>query len=328
MEFLKTIESHLNPVSLMQIISAVVRVELQGSQKEALAFLTPMLGVSEKEGSVFTKNTESHVLLLSHIAYLQLKDEDLAESKKTFEKTSELLNHTSMTAPVYSVYFRAAAEYHKVVGTAIEFFQNALQFLAYTPPESLVIEEQRQWAFDIGIASLVGAGIYNFGEVLSHTIIQSLEGTEHEWLLKLLEAFSKGNLELFDVVCKESSAKMQAQRALVANEEFLKQKITILALLELAFSQSLEQSISFKDVETACRLPAKEVEYLLMRAMSLKLISGVIDNVDQSFAVTRVRPRVLGREPIGEMAQRLTHWCGKVNNTLNFVDGSSVGIAE
>lgn len=327
-EFLKSLQSNLNPVALMQIVSAIVRAEFGSSQKEALAFLTPLLGESEKEGTVFTRDPQAHVLLLSHIAYLQLKDGDNASSKKTFEDASELVDHSNMTAPVYSIYFRAVAEYHNVVGTAVEFFQNALQFLAYTPPESLSIEEQRQWAFDIGIAALVGVGIYNFGEVLSHQIVHSLAATEHEWLLKLLEAFSKGDLELFDVVCKESSAKMEAQRALVANVEYLKQKITILALLELAFSRSLEDSISFKDVEKACRLPAKEVEYLLMRAMSLGLISGVIDNVDQSFSVTRVRPRVLGREPIGQMAERLSHWCGKVDDTLTFVNGSSVGITD
>lgn len=326
--FLKTFEASLNPVSLMQIISAIVKQELESSPKEALSFLTPLLGAEEKKETVLTKDPESHVLLLSHIAYLQMKSDDHQASKKTFEKASEIVDRSVMSPPVNSVYFGAAAEYHKVVGTAYDFFQNALQFLAYTPPGSLSLESQRQWAFDIGIAALVGTGIYNFGEVLSHSIIHSLKATEHEWLFQLLEAFSRGDLELFDSVCNKASAKMNAQPALVAHEEFLKQKITILALLELAFSRSLEHSIPFRDVEIACRLPSNEVEYLLMRAMSLGLISGVIDNVDESFSVTRVQPRVLGREPIGKMAERLSKWCGKVDNTLNFVNGSSVGIAD
>lgn len=257
-----------------------------------------------------------------------MKDSDHPASKRTFEKASEIVQHNDMSPTIYSVYYRAAAEYHKVVGTAADFFQNALQFLAYTPAHAISVDSQRQWAFDIGMAALVGNGIYNFGEVLSHAIIHSLSGTEQEWLLQLLEAFSTGNLDQFDAVCNASSDKMNAQPVLVANEEFLKQKITILALLELAFSRSLEHSISFQDVEKACRLPPKEVEYLLMRAMSLELISGVIDNVDEQFSVTRVRPRVLGREPIAQMAERLSKWCGKVDNTVNFVDSNSVGIAD
>lgn len=326
--FLKTFEASLNPVSLMQIVSAIVKLELQGSPNEAVAFLTPLLGTEEKKETVFVKDPEAHVLLLSNVAYLQLKSGDQSASKKTFEKAAQIADRSVMSPPVNSVYFRATAEYHKVVGTAYDFFQNALQFLAYTPPESLSPDLQRQWAFDIGIATLVGTGIYNFGEVLSHSIIHSLKGTEYEWLFQLLEAFNAGDLEMFDTVCNQASEKMNAQPVLVAHEEFLKQKITILALLELAFSRSLEHSIPFRDVETACRLPSKEVEYLLMRAMSLGLITGVIDNVDECFSVTKVRPRVLGREPIGQMAERLSKWCGKVDNTLNFVSGSSVGIAD
>lgn len=328
LKFLKTLEDNLNPVTLVQIVSRIVRIELESSPKEGLAFLSPLLGTPEKKDTVFTKNPEAHVLLLSHIAFLQMRDSDHPASKKTFEKASEIVEHNVMSPPIYSVYYRAAAEYHKVVGTAADFFQNALQFLAYTPAPTISVESQRQWAFDIGMAALVGTGIYNFGEVLSHSIVSSLQGTEQEWLLLLLEAFSSGNLDQFDSVCSASSDKMNAQPVLVAHEEFLKQKITILALLELAFSRSLEHSISFKDVENACRLPPKEVEYLLMRAMSLGLISGVIDNVDESFLVSRVRPRVLDREPIGEMAQRLSKWCGKVDNTLSFVDGSSIGITD
>lgn len=327
-KFLKTLEKSLNPVTLVQIVSGIVRIELESSPKEALEFLSPLLGTPDQKDTVFTQSPEAHVLLLSHTAFLQMKHSDHPASKKTFEKASEIVDHNVMSPPVYSVYYRAGAEYHKVVGTAADFFQNALQFLAYTPAQTLSVELQRQWAFDIGMAALVGVGIYNFGEVLSHSIVHSLRGTEHEWLLLLLEAFSTGNLDQFDAVCTASSEKMNAQPVLVAHEEFLKQKITILALLELAFSRSLEHSISFEEVKQACRLPRKEVEYLLMRAMSLGLISGVIDNVDESFSVSRVRPRVLGREPIGQMAERLSKWCGKVDNTLSFVDGSSVGIAD
>lgn len=327
LHFLKTLEKNLNPVTLVQIVTRIVKIELEASAKDGLAFLTPLLG-AENQPTVFTKNPEAHVLLLSHVASLQMKDSDHPASKRTFEKASEIVTNNDMTAQVYSVYYRAAAEYHKVVGTAADFFQNALQFLAYTPAHAISTDSQQQWAFDIGMAALVGNGIYNFGEVLSHAIVHSLRGTEQEWLLLLLEAFSTGNLDQFDAVCSASSDKMVEQPVLVANEEFLKQKITILALLELAFSRSLEHSISFEEVKKACRLPPREVEYLLMRAMSLGLISGVIDNVDERFSVTRVRPRVLGREPIGQMAKRLSKWCGKVDNTINFVDGSSIGIAE
>ena len=56
-----------------------------------------------------------------------------------------------------------------------------------------VVAEQREWAYDIAIAALLGEGVYNFGELLSHTILSSLRGTEREWLVHLLEAFNTGD---------------------------------------------------------------------------------------------------------------------------------------
>lgn len=327
--FLSEFESKLNPVSLVQILSGIVRSELESSPAEALAFLTPRLTTEEGKPPVVTANPDAHVFLLSHVAILQMRDNDNASAKKSVATAREMVDAARDLLPsVHSSFYRAAAEYHKIVGTASDFFRNALQFVAYTPPESLSVEFQRQWAFDIGIAALVGTDIYNFGEVLDHAIIRSLKGTDSEWLLLLLEAFNKGNLAKFEAVSKQSATQIKEQPVLVIQEEFLQQKIRILALMELAFSRALDRSIAFSEVEKACSLPAHEVEYLLMRSMSLGVVSGVIDNVDQSVCITRVQPRVLGREPIGNMSERLSKWCSNVGETVNFLKEGTTGLVE
>jgi 26S proteasome regulatory subunit N9 len=320
--FIKEFQSKLNPVSLVQIFVGITRSAMAGSVADALAFLVPHLTPeSDASKTVVTISPEAHVLLLSEVGRLRLRAADNEGCKEAIELSRELVDATFEMAPVvHSAFHQAAAEYHKVVGTPSEFFKNALQFLAYTTPESLAIAEQHQWAFDIGIAALVGQDIYNFGEVLSHTIVTSLEGGEHAWLYELLVAFHKGSLVEYDAVCKRASKKMAEQPALVASEEFLRQKITLLALMELAFTRAPDRNISFIDVATACRLPPKEVEYLLMRAMSIGLISGTIDNVDAVVSITRVQPRVLTREPIGKMSERLDAWCKNVNTTLASVE--------
>jgi 26S proteasome regulatory subunit N9 len=320
--FVREFESKLNPVFLVQILIGIARSDLAEDVPAALKFLVPHLTPESAESkTVVTVSPEAHVLLLSEVSRLRLRLGDNEGSKKDVEESRDLVDATFEMAPVvHSAFYQAAAEYHKVVGTASEFFKNALQFLAYTTPDSMALAEQHQWAFDIGIAALIGQDIYNFGEVLSHTIIASLKGGEHGWLFDLLTAFHEGSLSRFDEVCKLSAKEMNEQHILVLHEEFLRQKITLLALMELAFTRSLERTISFKDVATACRMHHKEVEYLLMRAMSIGLIAGIIDNVDESVLITRVQPRVLTREPIADMAQRLNAWCGNVKHTLEEVE--------
>lgn len=328
--FIKHFENKLNPVSLVQIVTSIVRAEFAASSRDALAFIAPLSQAGEgKKSSPLAESPEANILLLSLLSTLHMASGDRSESKKAIENAREIVDTAQDVQPaVHSSFYEAAAEYHKVVGTASEFFRNALQFLAYTPPESLSADAQQRWAFDIGIAALVGTDVYNFGEVVSRPIVQSMRGTKQEWLLQLIEAFNNGDLAKFDRVCQDASAEMNAQQVLVAQQEFLKQKITILSLMELAFSRSLEHSIPFSDIEKACRLPEKEVEYLLMRCMSLGLISGVIDNVDSCVSITRVQPRVLERKSIGQMATRLDTWCRNVDDMVSFLKETGVGLIE
>lgn len=67
-----------------------------------------------------------------------------------------------------------------------------------------------------------------------------------------------------------------------------------------------------------------QVEWLLMRAMSLKLIKGVIDEVKQAVSISWVQPRVLNPEQIKQLASRLQAWGGKVQETLVYVENETV----
>jgi 26S proteasome regulatory subunit N9 len=49
-----------------------------------------------------------------------------------------------------------------------------------------------------------------------------------------------------------------------------------------------------------------------VQLISLKLIRGSLDQVDQKAQISWVQPRVLSREQIGGLAQRLTTWTDKL----------------
>eukprot|EP00188_Purpureofilum_apyrenoidigerum_P000040 Plantae.Rhodophyta-Purpureofilum_apyrenoidigerum.ctg1017.p1 GENE.Plantae.Rhodophyta-Purpureofilum_apyrenoidigerum.ctg1017~~Plantae.Rhodophyta-Purpureofilum_apyrenoidigerum.ctg1017.p1 ORF type:complete len:385 (-),score=95.69 Plantae.Rhodophyta-Purpureofilum_apyrenoidigerum.ctg1017:60-1214(-) len=322
--FVREFEGKMNPVELIGWAVDSSRASLP-SPKEAIGFLEPFLN----DSNFSMRSMPAKILLLSELARLHLLSNNHEESKKAISNARGLVEGLiDLPGHVHSTFYKSAAEFHKVVGTAAEFYNNALHFLSYTPPESLSWEEQLQWAFDLGNAALVGEDIYNYGELLSHGVISALDGTEHQWLLDLLRAFDKGDLTKFDHICGVANEKMNQQPVLVAHSDLIRQKITILALMELAFTKTAGRTITFVEIAETCRLPKSEVEFLLMRALSLKLISGTIDSVDENIVITRVQPRVLGRDSIRHMANRLEVWSKEVETTLKFVEGRTTELVN
>jgi 26S proteasome regulatory subunit N9 len=244
---------------------------------------------------------------------------DLSEGKELHDKISDGRDPRCSAA-----YYRAACEYHKVRGPAHLFYENALLLLGSTPLADLSAEDKVSLAVDIAVAALVGDGVYNFGEVNSHPILQSLHATEHEWLISLLSAFQTGNIDAFNTVVASNRAAFSAQSALESSGAVIKEKITLLAVMELAASKpAADRAISFAEISHETRLPADQVEWLLMRAMSLGLIRGKIDEVEQSVNVTFVKPRVLNLQQIGELKERLDGWREKARTSLLFVEDHS-----
>lgn len=81
---------------------------------------------------------------------------------------------------------------------------------------------------------------------------------------------------------------------LKTNESKLKEKLTILALLDMVFARSAaDRTVSFAEIGQRCQLPVGEVEFAVMKALSLKLIKGSIDEVENTVTITWVQPRVL-----------------------------------
>lgn len=67
---------------------------------------------------------------------------------------------------------------------------------------------------------------------------------------------------------------------LAAQELKLRQKISLLCLMEMTFKRPAnKRSISFEEIATETKLPLKEVELLIMKALAQGLVRGAIDQV-------------------------------------------------
>lgn len=233
---------------------------------------------------------------------------------------AELADTESEAAVVHSAFYETAMTYRKAVGPPESYYREAIQYVAYTSLSDLTKEERHNLATDLSLAALTGEGVFNFGEVVTAPALQCLEGTDLHYLVELLSAGARGDVLGFERVADAHAAAIQMQPSLVSRAKAVKEKITLLALVNMVFERpSLERTLSFEDIAERVSVPLDQVEWVIMRALSLKLIKGTMDQVDQTVDITWVMPRVLDKKQMSELATRFGEWAVKVSKTKDYM---------
>ncbi|KAH7692882.1 26S proteasome regulatory subunit N9 protein [Dioscorea alata] len=311
-------------INLLKLAHFAVIVSRQYSETEAA--ISYLESVIEKLRATREMRIEEPILYIKmQIASFNLEKGNQKECKKLLDDGKTMLDSmTDVDPSVHASFYWISSQYHKSRQEFAEFYKNALLYLAYTTVESLSDSFKLDLAFDLSLSALLGDNIYNFGELLAHPIINSLLGTKVEWLYHILEAFNTGDLVRYQQLCHVHNAALNAQPALVANEKKLLEKINILCLMEIIFSRpSEDRTIPLSVIAERTKLSIEDVEYLLMKSLSVHLIEGIIDQVEGTVYVSWVQPRVLGIPQVKSLRDRLDVWLGKVHSALLSVEAET-----
>lgn len=185
--------------------------------------------------------------------------------------------------------------------------------------EELPETERASRAYNLSVAALVSDTIYNFGELLLHPILDSLTQTPHNWLRELLFAFNRGDLTAYDVL----AGNISKNKLLESHRQFLYQKISLSALTEMVFRRPPhDRSLSFQAIASETKVQPDEIEHLVMKALSLGLLRGSIDQVAQVAQIHWVQPKVLDMKQIDGMRNRLKDWDAGVNQLGHWIEGA------
>mmetsp|Transcript_20805 Transcript_20805/g.33650 ORF Transcript_20805/g.33650 Transcript_20805/m.33650 type:complete len:389 (+) Transcript_20805:64-1230(+) len=323
-EFISKFEAKLNQLQFAQMVVGITRkVPDLGARAAALA------GALAKARARL--GPEAALLLAMEAARVAVARGDAAAARGPVEEAQAQLEGLSgAETRVHAAVYRAAAAYHKAVGPPEAFYRSALMLLAYTPaaeeagalaPDAMTEEEKGTLAVDLALAALTGDGVFNFGEVLATPILGALAGTPHGWLGALLTAFREGDVDAFAACVAQNQAAFDAQPALASRADFVREKIALLALMNLVFERpAADRHLRFADIAARTRLPPDLVEGLCMRAMSLGLVRGVMDGVAEELAVSWVQPRVLDDPQLRHLQRRLGEWGEGVKTAHAFVE--------
>lgn len=90
--------------------------------------------------------------------------------------------------------------------------------------------------------------------------------------------------------------------------------------MDMIFTSGATRALNFIDVAKRTKLPVEQVELLAMQALSLGLIRGSIDQVDEKLNMHWVKPRVLDLRQVATLKTRLDQWTTDVKLMSNLVE--------
>lgn len=298
-DFIASFETKINQLSLVTF--ALAAAQQCADSAQALAFLETI------SGKVDTPETQdAHVYAQIEIARVKLVLEDYKGARELLDAAGKQLDLLDAVDPIINAAFYSVnAEYHKLKADFTTYYKNALLYLACINLDRLPYLQQQQRAYDLAIAALLGDKIYNFGELLQHPILESLKSTEYSWLVDLLFALNAGDVKAYEA----ASGHISKNPLLESSLPFLRQKICLTALIEAVFRRpTSSRTLTFEQIANETRLGVGEVEILVMKGLSLGLLRGFIDQVSQKVTVTWLQPRVMNRQQIESMRERLVKW--------------------
>ncbi|KAI9888702.1 MAG: 26S proteasome regulatory subunit [Vezdaea aestivalis] len=281
--------------------------------QERLVFLTSL---AEKVDTPASQDAFVYATVAVGSVKLRLNDEEGARTD--LDKAEGILEHfDSVETVVHASFYRVNADYFHAKMEFGSYYKNALLYLACIDSADLTTEERQSRAYDLSVAALVSDSIYNFGELLLHPILSSLLDTPHAWLHELLFAFNRGDLRAYDVL----GGNISKNKLLDEHKTFLYQKICLSALTEAVFKRPPhDRAMTFATILEETKVAPDEIEHLIMKALSLGLLRGNIDQVAKVARINWVQPKVLDMTQISNMRSRLQQWDSGVNQLGNWIE--------
>ncbi|KZZ97015.1 26S proteasome non-ATPase regulatory subunit 13 [Ascosphaera apis ARSEF 7405] len=307
------VDSFASKINQLKYTKLGLMASTQCPDNERLAFLSGLVEKVNKPDS-----QDAYVFALAEAAAQKLRLKDFDGAQKDLATAQSVLDtFDSVETIVHAAFYKVNSDYYQSKLDFATFYKNALLYLACVDIEDIPKEERTQRAYDLSIAALVSDSIYNFGELLLHPILDSLRDTDHQWLRDLLFAFNKGDLVAYDSLV----GNLTKDSLLSQNSSFLYEKISLAALTEAAFCRpSNDRSMTFEYIRLQTKVQPDQVEHIIMKALSLGLLKGSIDQIAQVAHITWVQPKVLDMNQIDQMRVRLQEWDSGVNQLGHWIE--------
>lgn len=307
---IRAIEPVFNPMKIMIMLKNIIK-NFSGRLSDALVFLEDISKRIDPKGEekFFMQCLKAECLL--GLNQLYECNDLLMEVKVSLENLFDV-DHI-----VYSYFYKLCSQYYEKKQNYDEFYNYALQYFAYINEEKMQKSEKLELCYKMALASIIGEKMFNFSELVEKKYFKSLINSNYEWIYNIVRALSTGKVDQFYSVVKQHEAQIMTEPLLKNKLNFLETKAKIHALLDLVFQKNKnERVLTFKDISNNCQCDYNLVEILCIKALSLGLIKGHIDQVEGLLYVTWIQPKYLEKEKIAVLAERLDVWISNTGKVL------------
>lgn len=317
-------------INQLQLVEFLVVSLSETSPQDSFEYLTNLkqkvtkLNDKRKSTKFSDKDTndyeiiQSLIYLENELANVKLQLGFIDEANNIIEQSQSKMDNLSISVDdrVSSSYYLIKAKLMKVKGDFNSFYYNSLLFLACVPNLD-DLNNKDEIVKDICIGGLLGDKIFNFGEIIMHDIFKYLK---NDWLKQLLLSLNNGDLKSFNELIDKPQLNEFAD--ISTRIEFLKQKICIMAFIELVFNKpTTSRCIKYDEILKNIPLlkTSNEIEYLVMRCLSLGLIKGLINQVEENVEVSWIQPRIMTHDQIESMKNKVSVWNEKVASLSQYM---------
>lgn len=289
----------------------------------ALEFLSTMVQAAQADretqaAEIAEEFAEAQLVIKTNVACLKFLEGVVDEAKAVLREGELYIGnkrkqYETVDSELFRQHYKLAMHYYRdTARDANKFLEVALHFLSYTSLPSLDKTIQMGLARDITWAAIFSEDTFNFGKVLFHPIMNSLDDTKHADLKNLLRAFDSGDMDAFEKFkgCLQNLTEEQSKQ--------LEIKMRLMALMVMFWKLDTSQRVvQFRTIEQKCKLRFDRVELALMKAMSKGLIEGQINQVKQCVSVTKVQPRDIDKAGVGQIITKVDNWLTDIDKLVN-----------
>lgn len=305
--FISKFAGNLNPLKVVDFVL------LSFDSKQPHEIVVNLLALQSDFEKSHSEGGYARVYLSLQLArfYLLLGEVTKAEdSLEDLDKNYDIENN-DYTPKIKAAYYLTKCQLYKFNSNYNDFYRSGLLYLSSIEGK-LPLDQQVELCYDLCTAALLGDKIYNFGELILHEILNVLKENEYSWLYNLVFYLNAGNLKGFDSLLPTAYEK---HPHLQSSDLFLRQKIRIMALLELvSLSPTTDKTLKFARISDFTGTPIDEVELLIIKCFSLGLIKGQIDQINQVLIASWLQPRILNLDQVKVLLDHLKTWDSLVDH--------------